>query len=146
MDIPPINKQLGFMLYVASKELIKKYTPILKKYNLTYTGYIVLVAIDKNEVINIKTLGDRLYLDSGTLTPLLKKLEEKGFVNRERAINDERNLRVSLTESGVETQGQILEEIYKTFKGLNMDTEQFNELRDSVESFIQTNLNNDKDA
>ncbi|EZX21784.1 MarR family transcriptional regulator [Mammaliicoccus sciuri] len=146
MDIPPINKQLGFMLYVASKELIKKYTPILKKYNLTYTGYIVLVAIDKNEVINIKTLGDRLYLDSGTLTPLLKKLEEKGFVNRERAINDERNLRVSLTESGVETQGQILEEIYKTFKGLNMDTKQFNELRDSVESFIQTNLNNDKDA
>ncbi|MCJ1778712.1 MarR family transcriptional regulator [Mammaliicoccus sciuri] len=146
MDIPPINKQLGFMLYVASKELIKKYTPILKKYNLTYTGYIVLVAIDKNEVINIKTLGDRLYLDSGTLTPLLKKLEEKGFVNRERAINDERNLRVSLTESGVETQGQILEEIYKAFKDLNMDTEQFNELRDSVESFIQTNLNNDKDA
>ncbi|ARB41424.1 MarR family transcriptional regulator [Mammaliicoccus sciuri] len=146
MDIPPINKQLGFMLYVASKELIKKYTPILKKYNLTYTGYIVLVAIDKNEVINIKTLGDRLYLDSGTLTPLLKKLEEKGFVNRERAINDERNLRVSLTESGVETQGQILEEIYKTFKDLNIDTEKFNELRDSVESFIQTNLNNDKDA
>ncbi|MCD8800102.1 MarR family winged helix-turn-helix transcriptional regulator [Mammaliicoccus sciuri] len=146
MDIPPINKQLGFMLYVASKELIKKYTPILKKYNLTYTGYIVLVSIDKNEVINIKTLGDRLYLDSGTLTPLLKKLEEKGFVNRERAINDERNLRVSLTESGVETQGQILEEIYKTFKDLNMDTEKFNELRDSVESFIQTNLNNDKDA
>ncbi|ASE34950.1 MarR family transcriptional regulator [Mammaliicoccus sciuri] len=146
MDIPPINKQLGFMLYVASKELIKKYTPILKKYNLTYTGYIVLVAIDKNEVINIKTLGDRLYLDSGTLTPLLKKLEEKGFVNRERAINDERNLRVSLTELGIETQGQILEDIYQTFQDLNMDTDHFNELRDSVETFIQTNLNNDKDA
>lgn len=146
MDIPPINKQLGFMLYVASKELIKKYTPILKKYNLTYTGYIVLVAIDKNEVINIKTLGDRLYLDSGTLTPLLKKLEEKGFVNRERAINDERNLRVSLTELGIETQGQILEDIYQTFQDLNMDIDHFNELRDSVETFIQTNLNNDKDA
>ncbi|CAG7914580.1 MarR family winged helix-turn-helix transcriptional regulator [Mammaliicoccus sciuri] len=146
MDIPPINKQLGFMLYVASKELIKKYTPILKKYNLTYTGYIVLVAIDKNEVINIKTLGDRLYLDSGTLTPLLKKLEEKGFVNRERAINDERNLRVSLTKLGIETQGQILEDIYQTFQDLNMDTDHFNELRDSVETFIQTNLNNDKDA
>ncbi|MEB6195445.1 MarR family winged helix-turn-helix transcriptional regulator [Mammaliicoccus sciuri] len=146
MDIPPINKQLGFMLYVASKELIKKYTPILKKYNLTYTGYIVLVAIDKNEVINIKTLGDRLYLDSGTLTPLLKKLEEKGFVNRERAINDERNLRVSLTELGIETQGKILEDIYQTFQDLNMDTDHFNELRDSVETFIQTNLNNDKDA
>ena len=78
MGLPPIDKQIGFLLYVASKELIKKYTPLLKKYNLTYTGYIVLVAIDEKEVINIKTLGDRLYLDSGTLTPLLKKLEEKG--------------------------------------------------------------------
>ncbi|MEB7657850.1 MarR family transcriptional regulator [Mammaliicoccus vitulinus] len=140
MDLPPINKQLGFLLYVASKELIKKYTPILKKYNLTYTGYIVLVAIDKNEVINIKTLGDRLYLDSGTLTPLLKKLEEKGFINRERAINDERNLRVSLTEEGIETQGQISEEVLKAFKELDMDYEDFKELRSSLEQFIQTNL------
>ncbi|MBM6630449.1 MarR family transcriptional regulator [Mammaliicoccus vitulinus] len=140
MDLPPINKQLGFLLYVASKELIKKYTPMLKKYNLTYTGYIVLVAIDKNEVINIKTLGDRLYLDSGTLTPLLKKLEEKGFINRERAINDERNLRVSLTEEGIETQGQISEEVLKAFKELDMDYEDFKELRSSLEQFIQTNL------
>ncbi|GGI03891.1 MarR family winged helix-turn-helix transcriptional regulator [Mammaliicoccus vitulinus] len=141
MDLPPINKQLGFLLYVASKELIKKYTPMLKKYNLTYTGYIVLVAIDKNEVINIKTLGDRLYLDSGTLTPLLKKLEEKGFINRERAINDERNLRVSLTEEGIETQGQISEEVLKVFKELDMDYEDITELRDYIEKFIQTNLN-----
>ncbi|PTI30546.1 MarR family transcriptional regulator [Mammaliicoccus vitulinus] len=141
MDLPPINKQLGFLLYVASKELIKNYTPMLKKYNLTYTGYIVLVAIDKNEVINIKTLGDRLYLDSGTLTPLLKKLEEKGFINRERAINDERNLRVSLTEEGIETQGQISEEVLKVFKELDMDYEDITELRDSIEKFIQTNLN-----
>ncbi|MGK9044351.1 MarR family winged helix-turn-helix transcriptional regulator [Mammaliicoccus vitulinus] len=141
MDLPPINKQLGFLLYVASKELIKKYTPMLKKYNLTYTGYIVLVAIDKNEVINIKTLGDRLYLDSGTLTPLLKKLEEKGFINRERAINDERNLRVSLTDEGIETQGQISEEVLKVFKELDVNIEDITELRDSIEQFIQTNLN-----
>ncbi|MBL0847350.1 MULTISPECIES: MarR family winged helix-turn-helix transcriptional regulator [Mammaliicoccus] len=143
METPPINKQLGFLLYVASKELIKKYTPILKKYNLTYTGYIVLVAIDKNEVINIKTLGDRLYLDSGTLTPLLKKLEEKGFINRERAINDERNLRVSLTEQGIETQSEISEEIVKVFQGLEVGSENSLELRDSIEKFIQTTLNKD---
>ncbi|WP_239775928.1 MarR family transcriptional regulator [Mammaliicoccus sp. K-M42] len=143
METPPINKQLGFLLYVASKELIKKYTPILKKYNLTYTGYIVLVAIDKNEVINIKTLGDRLYLDSGTLTPLLKKLEEKGFINRERAINDERNLRVSLTEQGIETQSEISEEIVKVFQGLEVGSENSLEIRDSIEKFIQTTLNKD---
>ncbi|WP_323703137.1 MarR family transcriptional regulator [Mammaliicoccus sp. Dog046] len=140
MGLPPINKQLSFLLYVASKELIKKYTPILKKYNLTYTGYIVLVAIDKNEVINIKTLGDRLYLDSGTLTPLLKKLEEKGFINRERAVNDERNLRVTLTDSGIDTQVQLSAEIAKVFKELDMNFDDSQELCNTLEAFIQTNL------
>lgn len=143
MGLPPIDKQIGFLLYVASKELIKKYTPLLKKYNLTYTGYIVLVAIDEKEVINIKTLGDRLYLDSGTLTPLLKKLEEKGFINRERAVNDERNLRVSLTEQGIETQSAILDEVVASFKKLNMDNEQYTELRDSLECFIDNTLSKD---
>lgn len=143
MGLPPIDKQIGFLLYVASKELIKKYTPLLKKYNLTYTGYIVLVAIDKKEVINIKTLGDRLYLDSGTLTPLLKKLEEKGFINRERAVNDERNLRVSLTQQGIETQSAILDEVVASFKKLDMDNEQYTELRDSLECFIDNTLSKD---
>ncbi|WP_422404180.1 MarR family winged helix-turn-helix transcriptional regulator [Mammaliicoccus sp. JADD-157] len=143
MGLPPIDKQIGFLLYVASKELIKKYTPLLKKYNLTYTGYIVLVAIDEKEVINIKTLGDRLYLDSGTLTPLLKKLEEKGFINRERAVNDERNLRVSLTQQGIETQSAILDEVVTSFKKLDMDNEQYTELRDSLEYFIDNTLSKD---
>ena len=143
MGLPPIDKQIGFLLYVASKELIKKYTPSLKKYNLTYTGYIVLVAIDEKEVINIKTLGDRLYLDSGTLTPLLKKLEEKGFINRERAVNDERNLRVSLTQQGIETQSAILDEVVTSFKKLDMENEQYTELRDSLEYFIDNTLSKD---
>ena len=143
MGLPPIDKQFGFLLYVASKELIKKYTPLLKKYNLTYTGYIVLVAIDEKEVINIKTLGDRLYLDSGTLTPLLKKLEEKGFINRERAVNDERNLRVSLTQQGIETQSAILDEVVTSFKKLDMENEQYTELRDSLEYFIDNTLSKD---
>ncbi|WP_239724347.1 MarR family transcriptional regulator [Mammaliicoccus sp. A-M4] len=143
MGLPPIDKQIGFLLYVASKELIKKYTPLLKKYNLTYTGYIVLVAIDEKEVINIKTLGDRLYLDSGTLTPLLKKLEDKGFINRERAVNDERNLRVSLTQQGIETQSAILDEVVTSFKKLDMENEQYTELRDSLECFIDNTLSKD---
>ena len=143
MGLPPIDKQIGFLLYVASKELIKKYTPLLKKYNLTYTGYIVLVAIDEKEVINIKTLGDRLYLDSGTLTPLLKKLEEKGSINRERAVNDERNLRVSLTQQGIETQSAILDEVVTSFKKLDMENQQYTELRDSLEYFIDNTLSKD---
>ncbi|MCS5431250.1 MarR family transcriptional regulator, partial [Staphylococcus aureus] len=95
-----LEEQLCFLFYVSSKEIIKKYTSYLKEYDLTYTGYIVMLAIKKNEKINIKTLGQRVYLDSGTLTPLLKKLEKKGFVSRTREIDDERNLQIALTEHG----------------------------------------------
>jgi transcriptional regulator, MarR family len=73
------------LLYVSSKEIIKKYTFYLKEYDLTYTGYIVLLAINCDEQVNIKELGNRVFLDSGTLTPLLKKLELKGYISRERS-------------------------------------------------------------
>lgn len=72
-----LERQLCFLFYVSSKEIIKKYTSYLKEYDLTYTGYIVLLAIESDEKINIKSLGERVFLDSGTLTPLLKKLEKK---------------------------------------------------------------------
>lgn len=72
-----LDNQLCFLLYVSSKEIIKKYTTYLKEHDLTYTAYIVIMAIEDKEKLNIKTLGNRVYLDSGTLTPLLKKLEKK---------------------------------------------------------------------
>lgn len=96
-----LDNQLCFLLYVSSKEIIKKYTTYLKEHDLTYTAYIVIMAIEDKEKLNIKTLGNRVYLDSGTLTPLLKKLEKKGIVTRIRETNDERNLQISLTEQGV---------------------------------------------
>ena len=77
-----LSKQLCFLFYVSSKEIIKKYTNYLKEYDLTYTGYIVLMAIENDEKLNIKKLGERVFLDSGTLTPLLKKLEKKDYVVR----------------------------------------------------------------
>ena len=90
-----------FLFYVSSKEIIKKYTNYLKEYELTYTGYIVLMAIEDDEKLNIKKLGERVFLDSGTLT-LLKKLEKKNYVVRSREEKDERNLQISLTERGKE--------------------------------------------
>lgn len=74
-----LDNQLCFLLYVSSKEIIKKYTTYLKEHDLTYTAYIVIMAIEDKEKLNIKTLGNRIYLDSGTLTPLLKKLEKKRY-------------------------------------------------------------------
>ena len=102
-----LDNQLCFLLYVSSKEIIKKYTFYLKEYDLTYTGYIVLLAINCDEQVNIKELGNRVFLDSGTLTPLLKKLELKGYISRERSKKDERNLMVQLTEQGKRVQKEL---------------------------------------
>ena len=95
-----IENQLCFPLYACSRDVIKKYKPYLDKIDLTYTQYItMLVMWDRNEM-NVKELGRRLYLDSGTLTPLLKKLESKGLLTRKRSTEDERNLVISITEKG----------------------------------------------
>lgn len=95
-----LENQLCFPLYACSKEVIKKYKPILDKLDLTYTQYITMMVLWEYGNINVKCLGDMLFLDSGTLTPLLKKLENKGYITRSRNTNDERNLVISITEDG----------------------------------------------
>ena len=95
-----LENQLCFPLYACSKEVIKKYKPILDEFDLTYTQYITMMVLWEYGSINVKTLGDMLFLDSGTLTPLLKKLESKGYITRNRDKNDERNLIISITDSG----------------------------------------------
>ena len=99
-DCLKLENQLCFPLYACAKEVVKRYRPLLEPFDLTYTQYIVMMVLWSEKQINVKTLGERLYLDSGTLTPLLKKLESKGYVKRERALQDERNLNVTITEEG----------------------------------------------
>ena len=95
-----LENQLCFPLYACSKEVIKRYKPMLDKLDLTYTQYITMMVLWEHGSINVKTLGDMLFLDSGTLTPLLKKLESKGYITRNRDTNDERNLLISITDDG----------------------------------------------
>lgn len=95
-----LEYQLCFPLYACSKEIIKKYKPYLDEIDLTYTQYITMMVLWEYEEINVKTLGEKLFLDSGTLTPLLKKLENKGYIKKERFSKDERNVLVSITEKG----------------------------------------------
>ncbi len=95
-----LGSQICFPLYAASKEIVKRYRPFLDDLNLTYTQYITLMALWEHKRLNVKELGEKLYLDSGTLTPVLKSLEAKGFVRRERSSRDERVLNVELTEEG----------------------------------------------
>lgn len=99
-DVLKLENQLCFPLYACSKEIVRKYTPHLDELNLTYTQYITMMVLWEEKKINVKDLGKKLYLDSGTLTPLLKKLEQKGFVTRKRSEKDERVLQVAITEEG----------------------------------------------
>ncbi len=95
-----LGNQLCFPLYACSKEIIRKYKPYLDDIDLTYTQYITMMVLWEKKTVNVKTLGECLYLDSGTLTPVLKKLESKGYITRVRSSEDERNLVVTITKSG----------------------------------------------
>ena len=99
-DALKIENQICFPLYACSREIIKQYKPFLDQIDLTYTQYIAMMVLWEKKTINVKSMGQILYLDSGTLTPLLKKLESKGLVTRQRSASDERNLIVSITEKG----------------------------------------------
>ena len=92
--------QLCFPLYAASKEVVRRYTPLLEELGLTYTQYIAMMVLWEKEEASAKELGDRLYLDSGTLTPVLKSLEAKGYLVRCRKATDERVLMCKLTDKG----------------------------------------------
>ena len=101
-DSLKLENQLWFPLYACSKEIVRRYKTYLDRLDLTYTQYIVMMVMWEEKELNVKELGDKLFLDSGTLTPVLKKLEAKGYVTRERSKIDERTLIVTLTESGKE--------------------------------------------
>ena len=96
-----IENQICFPLYATSKEIIRQYQPFLSELDLTYTQYITMLVLWEYGDTNMKELGKHLFLNSGTLTPLVKKLEDKGYVKRKRNRKDERNLIIALTPQGL---------------------------------------------
>ncbi|RIL93974.1 MarR family winged helix-turn-helix transcriptional regulator [Staphylococcus chromogenes] len=135
-----LKSELCFLFYVASKEVIKKYATHLKSYDLTYTSYITLKSIQPDEVVNIKTLGNRIYLNSGTLTPLIKKLDQKGLVQKVRDEDDERNLNISLTNEGLKFQHYLHEVTEEVYKELNFEGDDMEQLISILERFIKNNF------
>lgn len=99
-DALKLENQLCFPLYACAREVTRQYKPFLDAIELTYTQYIVMMVLWEKKQVNVKELGECLYLDSGTLTPLLKKLEAKGFISRNRSAKDERNLIIEVTAEG----------------------------------------------
>lgn len=107
-DVLKLEGQLCFPLYAASREVVKRYRPYLEPLGLTYTQYIAMMVFWEQKKCSVKELGERLYLDSGTLTPVLKSLEAKGFVHRYRSTEDERVLLVEVTEKGLRLRDEAL--------------------------------------
>ena len=103
-----LENQLCFPLYVASREVIRLYHPYLAALDLTYTQYIAMMALWEGGSMSIKDLCGKLYLDTGTLTPLLKGMEKKGLITRRRSETDERSVTVTITEAGMALREQAL--------------------------------------
>lgn len=97
-----LENQLCFPLYACAKEIVRAYTPVLKPLDLTYTQYIVMLALWEKKSLYLKELGEILYLDSGTLTPLVNRLYERGYLSKRRSEKDARDLEVSVTVKGWE--------------------------------------------
>ena len=118
-----LDNQLCFAVYVASKEIIKQYKPFLDPLGLTYTQYITLLALWEKSDISVKELGQRLFLDSGTLTPLLKKLEAMNLIERVRSSDDERLIIVSLTKKGKKKKKEVIDIPDKIICSTNLNIE-----------------------
>lgn len=123
-DALKIENQICFPLYACSREIIKQYKPFLDEIDLTYTQYIAMMVLWEHKTMNVKAMGEILFLDSGTLTPVLKKLESKGLVTRQRSTEDERNLVVTITDAGEALKEKAVEVPAAIAKCSNIDPEE----------------------
>lgn len=137
-----LNNQICFSLYSASNAMIRAYRPLLEKLELTYSQYLVMLVLWEHDGISVKTLGEKLHLDSGTLTPLLKRLESKGLVSRGRSSEDERMRVLNLTEQGclLKVKAQSVPEMMKCkVQGLEMDLAAFKQACDKLHQVLVDN-------
>jgi DNA-binding MarR family transcriptional regulator len=127
-----LDRQLCFALYSASRAMTAAYRPILTELNLTYPQYLVLLVLWEEDRVTVGRLGQRLQLDSGTLSPLLKRLEANGFIRRERSATDERLVEITLTQAGrrLERKAQCIPE--QLFSSTGMTEREAADLRDAV--------------
>jgi len=123
-ELLKLDNQICFAVYACSREITKLYHPMLQPLGLTYTQYITLLALWEKDGVTVKELGDRLYLDSGTLTPLLKKLENSGYLTRTRDPGDERTVRIELTARGRTLQRQACTLPEKLFAQVGVTAEE----------------------
>lgn len=132
-----LDHQLCFPLYACARKIINSYTPYLKPLDITYTQYLVFLVLFEEKKISVKELGDRLHLDSGTLTPMLKKMEKENYVERTRSKKDERITLVNLTKKGEEMYDNLKEIPYKVGAGVNLEAKDATELYTLLYKFLK---------
>ena len=135
-DVLKLDNQLCFTLYACSREITKLYKPVLDELGITYTQYISLLVLWEKDNITVKDLGKKLHLDSGTLTPLLKKLECMKLVKRTRDTVDERKVYVRLTPNGVELKKLAIEIPSKILCSTGLSLESAKLLKENVNSLL----------
>jgi DNA-binding MarR family transcriptional regulator len=137
VDLKPnllLDEQLCFALYAAQRRMTATYRPLLEALDLTYPQYLVMLVLWERDGITVRELGDRLQLDSGTLTPLLKRLEQANLLSRRRRESDEREVQITLTAAGRNLYERAAEVPRCLAKKLCMSADDFLRLRDELKS------------
>jgi DNA-binding MarR family transcriptional regulator len=131
-----LDNQLCFALYTANRKMTQKYKTLLDPLNLTYPQYLVMLVLLEEDHITVKQLGSKLYLDSGTLTPLLKRMEKAGYILRERSEEDERKVFITLTKTGRTLESSL--ELVPMEMVVGTDVEELISLRERLNELIKT--------
>ncbi|MGO4771174.1 MarR family winged helix-turn-helix transcriptional regulator [Flavobacterium sp. W22_SRS_FK3] len=128
-----LDQQLCFPLYAIAKEITGLYRPFLDELDITYSQYLVLMVLWEQDGQTVNQIGEKLYLDSGTLTPLLKRLENKNFISRERKKEDERVVEIFLSETGKNLQNKACEIPGQIQEKLNLSEEDLIEIKKCIQ-------------
>lgn len=131
-----LDNQACFSLYALSREIINHYRPLLDELDLTYPQYLVMMVLWESQPQTVNQLGERLLLDSGTLTPLLKRLEQKGLIIRTRRLSDERVVEITLTADGIDIKSVAIEIPAKVMQSMNVTLEELTELRNVARKLL----------
>lgn len=131
-----LENQICFPLYVIAKEITGLYRPFLDELDITYSQYLVMMVLWENDGLTVSHIGDKLFLDSGTLTPLLKRLEAKGFIVRKRKKEDERVVEAFLTEVGKQLQQKACEIPKKIQQKIGIEPEDLIQLKDTIQKIL----------
>ncbi|WP_436862659.1 MarR family winged helix-turn-helix transcriptional regulator [Staphylococcus caeli] len=139
-NLNELRKELCYLFYITSKEVVNIFNKHLKELDISFPNFIVLIYIENERPIYIKTLCDELYLDSGTISPIIKRLEKKELIERIRTADDERRVKVRLTDKGLELKkkfARVSEEVIQQF---NMKTEDSMEYLQILRAFAEKNI------